>query len=223
MPLTRNLSITLTSWQQATGSLVSPGTFTQICAVNIPAGTYTVNWTVTLSGTVGAGDANNFALAIGSTVLAISVNAGAAGTYVQAPVTFTSPGGSGFPSSLQIKTWSSAPTAGATYGATIGAGGGTGQAQLGPASPGESWAPTRVSVSCSADVTTGTCEASIYAGPTTDQGYFVDGTFSGDTGDQSDGITGQVLHPGEFVTVVWTGGVPGATATMQIQGSRTVP
>lgn len=102
-------------------------------------------------------------------------------------------------------------------------GSGAGTVQAGPSSPGEVWRPTQVSVSCSAVVTTGTCQCNIYAGAGTGQGTFVDGTFSGDTGDTSDAIGGREVNPGQSVFAAWSGGVPGATATMVISGSRTVP
>ena len=102
-------------------------------------------------------------------------------------------------------------------------GSGAGTVQLGPASPGEAWLPGHVNVSCSAVVATGTCQAIVYAGAAIGQGAFVDGTFSGDTGETTDAIAGHVLHPGQYVFVVWSGGVPGATATAVITGTRTVP
>jgi hypothetical protein len=102
-------------------------------------------------------------------------------------------------------------------------GSGAGTVQLGPSSPGEIWQPSQVSVSCSATVTAGTCQCSIYAGAGTGQGTFVDGTFSGDTGDTTDAIGGRKVNPGESVFAVWSGGVPGATATAVVAGTRTVP
>jgi len=102
-------------------------------------------------------------------------------------------------------------------------GSGAGTVQAGPATPGEIWSPTQVSVSCSATVTTGTCQCSIYAGAGPSQGTFVDGTFSGDTGDTTDAIGGRQVNPGQSVFAVWSGGVPGATATMVLAGTRTVP
>ena len=100
-------------------------------------------------------------------------------------------------------------------------GSGNGTAQLGPSITNEQWLPQQVSVSCSAAVTSGTCQAVIYAGAP--PGVFVDGTFSGDTGDTSSAIAGQILWPGQYVTVVWITGVPGAQATVTVQGSRQVP
>ena len=50
-------------------------------------GTYTVNWTVQLSGTAAGADENNFGLYNGNTRIAQSVNHAALGTYPQPPVT----------------------------------------------------------------------------------------------------------------------------------------
>lgn len=102
-------------------------------------------------------------------------------------------------------------------------GSGAGTVQLGPASPGEVWHPAQVSVSCSAVVTTGTCQANIYAGAAVGQSTFKDGTFSGDTGDTTDAVGGVQLHPGEYVFVVFSGGVPGAVGAVLVAGTRTVP
>lgn len=102
-------------------------------------------------------------------------------------------------------------------------GSGAGTAQLGPAMPGESWQPAQASVVCSAAVSTGTCQAQIYMGPAASQAYYVDGTFSGDTGDTTDAVSGRTLYPGQYIFAVWTGGQPGATATLTVSGQRQVP
>lgn len=102
-------------------------------------------------------------------------------------------------------------------------GSGAATAQLGPVSAGESWALDRASVICSAVVATGTCQCQIYIGPTASQPNFVDGTFSGDTGDTTDAVAGRIIHPGSNIFAAWTGGVPGATATLTITGTRQVP
>ncbi len=80
-------------------------------------GTYTVSWTVTLSGAAAGAEANNFAVGLnsGGGVTTPSVNAGAAGTYPQAPVTITATAAD----AIVIKSWSSTPTTGAVYGGTI--------------------------------------------------------------------------------------------------------
>lgn len=102
-------------------------------------------------------------------------------------------------------------------------GSGAGTAQLGPVSAGESWQLARASVICSAAVATGDCQAQIYIGPSPSQPYFVDGTFSGDTGDTTDAVAGRIIHPGSYVWAVWASGMPGASATLTITGTRQVP
>jgi hypothetical protein len=48
-------------------------------------------------------------------------------------------------------------------------------------------------------------------------------TATGSTGD-TDTLTGQgPLRPGDWITTVWTGGDPGATATMRVMGTVTPP
>jgi hypothetical protein len=100
----------------SSASVTSPGTFANILFLNVAPGTYTVSWTVTLSGAAGAGDANNFRIVNGVTVIANSVNAGAPGIYPQAPQTFTVTAGN---PDIQIGTAGSTPTTGAVYGAAI--------------------------------------------------------------------------------------------------------
>jgi hypothetical protein len=100
---------------------------------------------------------------------------------------------------------------------------GAGTAQLGPSITNEQWQPAQVSVNCSANVTTGACQANVFCGSHVGQDTYKDGTFSGDSGDSTDAVSGEILWPGQYVFVVWSAGVPGATATMRVTGSRVVP
>ncbi len=100
---------------------------------------------------------------------------------------------------------------------------GAGTAQLGPSITNEQWQPSQVSVNCSANVTTGACQANIYCGSGVNQGTYKDGTFSGDSGDSTDAVDGVILWPGQYIFAVWSDGVPGATATMIVTGTRIVP
>lgn len=102
-------------------------------------------------------------------------------------------------------------------------GSGQGVAQLGPNLAGEQWLPTYVSVSCSANVTQGACQANVYCGAYVGQDTFKQGTFSGDTGDGTDAVTGEVIWSGQYVWVQWLNGVPFAIATMRVTGTRIVP
>lgn len=106
----------------ASGTVTSPGTFAYLATCALPAGTWTIGWTVTLSGTTGSGDAGNFLLTAegwaGGSALATSVNAGASGTYVQATATVTVPAGV-TAATVNIKAGGTAPTTGAVYGGVI--------------------------------------------------------------------------------------------------------
>lgn len=102
-------------------------------------------------------------------------------------------------------------------------GSGAGTVQLGPSLPREVWHPAKASVICSQAVSAGTCQAAIYAGPQAQQSWFRDQTFSGDTGDGTDTVAADELRPGTYVWAVFAGGVPGATATLTVTGSREIP
>jgi hypothetical protein len=104
---------------------------------------------------------------------------------------------------------------------------GNGSVSAGPTLPGEIWYPQSVAISSGGtsagnyNTTTGpSCD--IYAGFGVAATTFVDGTFNVQ-GDSSSMISGQVLYPGHSVSVVWTGANPNVTATMVIQGTRSVP
>ena len=107
-----------TGYAGSTGTNVAPAAFSGLTGSSfVPAaGTYTVSWTVALSGgSPGSNDANNFKLIFNTTTLATSVNAGAAGTYEQTPVTFTADG----THSLYIGTAGNNGTTGVTYTGVI--------------------------------------------------------------------------------------------------------
>lgn len=75
------------------GSVTSPAADQVITSQALTAGTWVIGWTVQLSGTLGAGDANNFVMESNNVQVAQSLNAGAAGTYTQPPVTVVIPAG----------------------------------------------------------------------------------------------------------------------------------
>lgn len=102
-------------------------------------------------------------------------------------------------------------------------GSGAGTVKLGPSLPRELWRPSTASVVCSQAVSTGTCQASIYAGPQPQQPWFRDATFSADTGDTSDAVSADELRPGTYAWAVFSGGVAGAVATLTVTGTREVP
>ncbi len=100
----------------SSGSVTSPAPFTNILFLNVAPGTYTVSWTVTLSGTLSAADVNNFGLYNGTTFVAGSINPAAPGPYAQAPVTFTVTGAA---PDIKILSAANTPTTGAVYGAAV--------------------------------------------------------------------------------------------------------
>jgi len=92
---------------------------------------------------------------------------------------------------------------------------GNGQVRLGPSRPNTRWLIKRVSVQTSTN--TLEPEAKIYRG-NVGTASFISGTFTGSS-DSDDGLT-EELHPGEFLTVRWTGGDVGATATATWSGDE---
>lgn len=77
--------------QSASGVATAPAAGQVVASLsNLPPGTYTLNWTVGLTGgTPAAGDSNNFDLVVGATNQEHSVNPGALGEWQQQPVTIT--------------------------------------------------------------------------------------------------------------------------------------
>ena len=180
----------------------------------LTAGTYTVTWTVTLSGTLGAGDANNFILNLGPSIfLAASVNAGSAGSYPQASVTFTTTGGL----SLLLLSGAGAATSGAVYGGSLSTGG-TAIAQVGPSGWGQSWALDQASLSTSVGVLD-PAQCALFVGPLAIPFYQVVSGLAG--GGSQFGLGGVGLAQGWFVTAVWTGGTVGAFAYLRVTGVKT--
>lgn len=97
------------------GSVVAPGVAaTIVTTAALPAGTYTVTWSVALQGAAAAGDANNFQLVDTAGQVLVSVNAGAAGEYLQVATEVTVAAGQ----TVSVKSVG-AGTAGVTYSATL--------------------------------------------------------------------------------------------------------
>lgn len=98
-------------------------------------------------------------------------------------------------------------------------GAGNGTASVGPFGR-EIWHPATVSIKVSTNTNEAQC--SIYTGSDTTDRNFVDGTFSGSSGDSTDKLAGQDVTPGNQVFAVWTGGDANALATLSIQGTKTI-
>jgi hypothetical protein len=81
------------------------------------------------------------------------------------------------------------------------------------------WRPTQVSVKTSTAVNSPTCN--VYAGFKVSDQFFVDGTYTGEKA-STDSIGGQELWLGQFVWAVWTGGDPGAQATVTVTGTKDI-
>lgn len=95
---------------------------------------------------------------------------------------------------------------------------GNGTASVGPLSPGEQWSGLTVSVSVATNANEATCQ--IYAGAAATPGYFADATTWGSTGDSTQNIG--IVRVGGNVFAVWSGGDPGAKATLAVTGTRQV-
>jgi len=217
-PFTLSASALVSGWAAGQASATGPGAFQTLVSVGpFGPGIYTVAWTLTLAGSAGSADANNARLVLdGSTFLVESVNAGAAGTYPQAPYTLVIASGT---HNLQMTAGPANATSGAVYTASVPAVGNA-AASIGPSFPRESWDVAVASVSVSSNTNEAVCK--IYAGPQAAQAWFADGTTWGSTGDSTSNFSAPV-YLGSKVFAVWTGGDAGATATLVVTGTRRIP
>lgn len=99
---------------------------------------------------------------------------------------------------------------------------GGGIAELGPTLPGEVWQPSSAAISMTGNAPAGVATCLLYAGNGVSASTLVDSTYQV-TGAASSMLSGQVLYPGQQVFAVWSGGNPGAIATLTVTGTRTVP
>lgn len=101
-------------------------------------------------------------------------------------------------------------------------GNGNGTAKLGPSRPREHWLPNAASVSAApvppATKTNINAQCSVYAGAQVAPSTFVSNTVTGSTGDTCT-MNGVDLQPGMFIFAVWSGGDPGAVATVRMLGT----
>ena len=96
---------------------------------------------------------------------------------------------------------------------------GNGVAKVGPIGAREIWFPQVASVSVSSNVNEASCKT--FVGDPVSQ-TFVDGTLTGSTGDSTDRISAYQVPLGWFVWAKWTGGDPGAVATLTVAGTKQV-
>lgn len=100
-PLRRNLCLSCIANNsvtsiQGSGSLTNPGANAVVAQITgVPSGTYLINWSPTLSGTVTSADASNMQLVINGVPVATAITGSTAGNaYPQTPVTVTVPANS---------------------------------------------------------------------------------------------------------------------------------
>jgi hypothetical protein len=195
------------------GTVTSPAAFAVIAQVTIPvAGTYLLSWTVTLAGTVGAGDANNFGVEKNGshTALATSSNAGATGTYPQTAFSITAAAGD----LIQVYAIGGG-TSGAIYSATIPAKPNPLTLTTGPQGLGTTWYPAQVTLS----TTTGVLDAStaqVYIGTGGIPTQLAASVFSGNG---TAAVAIPPIQPGDNVIVTWTNGHPGDIASFNVIGT----
>ncbi|MHB1433998.1 MAG: hypothetical protein ACYCVZ_18025 [Streptosporangiaceae bacterium] len=96
---------------------------------------------------------------------------------------------------------------------------GNGTAQIGPNLPGVSWQPETIAVSVATNISEAQC--SVYIGLSAEAGSLLGATQTGSSGDSTD--CSATVWPGQQIIAKWTGGDPGAVATMSIFGTKTVP
>jgi hypothetical protein len=204
---------TISGYPGATGSVTSPAANQAVAGPVTVAvtGTYTVKWTVSLAGTLGAGDASNFGLLKnGVTLLAVSSNPAAAGSYPQASFTTALNAGD----TLVVEAGGGATT-GSVYGATLPAVAPPLTLSVGPQGLGSAWYPAQVILSTSTG-SLDTSTALVYLGvggvPTT----LVGQVFSGN------GILALAVPPmqaGDLLLTTWQNGHPGDVASMNVIGT----
>jgi hypothetical protein len=96
-------------------------------------------------------------------------------------------------------------------------GSGNGTAQLGPQSA-VRWEPSLVAIQTVNQSITTVPSCAIYSGSSPTASNLIDQTYNGQN-NSSTKIAGQVLYQGQNVFAVWTGGVPGDTATLRVSGN----
>ena len=98
-------------------------------------------------------------------------------------------------------------------------GAGAGQATLGPTLPGTSWQPVSAAVLVAPVSLTVVSVVKLYNGSPV-AANFIGGSYTGDVNSSALAVT---LQLGQILTAVWSGGNPGATATLTLTGTMTIP
>lgn len=98
---------------------------------------------------------------------------------------------------------------------------GNGTARIGPTAHGVVWRPDVASIRMTGAIPAGLATCFVYAGSTATDDNFVDSTYdvtSASTGN----VTGQELRLGQYVFAKWSGGNPGALATVTVSGAKEI-
>ena len=98
-------------------------------------------------------------------------------------------------------------------------GSGNGSVQLGPQIAGTSWQPAAAGVLVAPVSSAVVSQFKLYLGQPQPQN-FLGGSYTGDNNSAGLSVT---LYPGQVITGVWTGGNPGATATLTLSGTQSIP
>ena len=101
-------------------------------------------------------------------------------------------------------------------------GSGNGTARVGPRAHGVVWQPTVASIKMTGATPSGVATCFVYAGSSATDDNFVDSTYDVQN-DSTDRVSGQQLRLNQFVYARWSGGNPGATATLSITGTAEIP
>jgi hypothetical protein len=208
---------TIAGYPAASGSASSPTAFAVIAGPTFSpgGGSFTVAWTVSLSGTLSAADANNFYLFHNNTQIAQSTNADVAGTYPQTPVPVVlAPG-----DDLVILAASNNGTPGSVYGGVIAAAGsGSLTLQVAPQGLGTVWYPVQVTASTTTGLTPlgDNSVCNIYLGPAVIPNTLVGTVYNGN-GTAALAIPN--MSPGQSLVAVWAGANSGDTAAVNVTGT----
>lgn len=100
-------------------------------------------------------------------------------------------------------------------------GSGNGTARIGPRAHGQLWKPTVASIKMTGSTPTGQATCYVYAGGYVGDANFIDSTYDV-LNDSTDRVSGQALQLGQYVFAVWSGGNPGATATLTVNGTKVI-
>lgn len=105
-------------------------------------------------------------------------------------------------------------------------GNGDGIASVGPGAPGHVWYPTQVSINMTGNIPDAgngnISQVIVYAGNDTSSLSVADSTYNVNT-NSTQNLGGIAIYPGQSVSAQWIFGNPGAVATINVTGTRTVP